>query len=49
MLANRNLPYLSIFLKVCIKVSEKDRGITSFFHELRVQCTSVWAVYLYQT
>ena len=43
---------------MCIGVSQKDRGlvgsnpsqgIINFFHEFRVQCTCVWAAYLYQT
>jgi len=56
--ADQTLPYSSIVPNVCIEVAQKGRefvsfnssqGITNFFHEFRVHCTWVWAVYLFQT
>jgi len=58
MSANRTLPYTGIVSNVSIQVSQNDRGfvcvnpsqgITDFVHELRVQCTLVWTVYVYKT
>jgi len=52
------VPCSSFVPKLCIEVSRKhhgfvsfnlSQGITSFFHELRLQCTWFWSVCLYQT
>jgi len=51
-------PYTGIVSNVSIQVSQNDRGfvcfnpsqgITDFVHELRVQCTLVWTVYVNKT
>ena len=57
MLVNHTATHPRIVPKVCIEVSQKDRGfisfnasqgMTNFFHELKLKCMWVWAVYLHR-